>query len=118
GGHTLAGWAKPGDEMRALFAMVLMPALIAGCTPSIPVEDSFGTSALAPVGGIPPEFAEFNAYEPGINPLLADQLCATSYQPLEQKVIGANPGRLVYASGRGRTHLPLFGDVSELPRLP
>jgi hypothetical protein len=101
--------------MRALFALGLVPLWLIGCTPAIPVEDAFGTSALAPVGAIPPEFAEFNAYDRSINPLLADQLCATSYQPLEEKALGAAPGQLVYAGGRCRTHIPLIGDLSELP---
>jgi hypothetical protein len=104
--------------MRAFYVFVLGSALLIGCTPAIPTEDSFGTSALAPVGGIPPEFAEFNNYNPGVNPLLAEQYCATSYQPLEQKVIEANPGRLVYAGGRCRTHIPLVGTVSDLPFQP
>jgi hypothetical protein len=102
-------------DMRVLFALMLMPLLIAGCTPGIPVENSFGTTALAPLGNIPPEFAAFNAFDPSINPLLADQYCATSYQPLEQKALGAAPGQLVYAGGRCRTHIPLIGDLSELP---
>lgn len=104
--------------MRAFYALVLVSTLSSGCTPAIPTDASFGTSALAPVGGIPPEFAEFNNYNPGINPLLADQYCATSYQPLDQKVIQADPGRLVTADGRCRTHIPLIGDLSELPSLP
>lgn len=104
--------------MRALFALVLVPLLAIGCTPAIPTEAGFATSALAPVGPISSEFAEFNAYNPGVAPLVADQLCATSYQPLEQKVLGAEPGRLVTAGGRCRTHIPLIGDLSELPRLP
>lgn len=101
--------------MRAFFALGLISLLLIGCTPAIPVDDGFGTSALAPTANIPPEFAAFNAYDRSINPLLADQLCATSYQPLEQKALGAAPGQLVYAGGRCRTHIPLIGDLSELP---
>ena len=95
--------------MRRLFALVLLPAIAAGCTPYIPVKDDFGTSALVPAGDVPPEFAEFNAYDPAVNPLLADQLCATPYEPLEAKSIGASSGRLVQARGRCQTHIPLFG---------
>ena len=105
--------------MRALLALVLLPAILAGCTPYIPVKDDFGTSALVPAvglqptglsrGDIPPEFAEFNVYDPGVNTLLAAQLCATPYQPLEEKVLGASTGRLVQARGRCQTHTPLFG---------
>jgi hypothetical protein len=95
--------------MRALLALVLLPTILAGCTPYIPVKDDFGTSALAPAGDIPPEFAEFNAYDPGVNTLLAGQLCATQYQRMEEKVLGASTGRLVQARGRCQTHTPLFG---------
>ena len=95
--------------MRALLALVLLSAILAGCTPYIPVKDDFGTSALAPAGDIPPEFAEFNVFDPGVNRLLAAQICATPYQPLEEKVLGASTGRLVQARGRCQTHTPLFG---------
>ena len=95
--------------MRALLALVLLPAAMAGCTPYIPVKDDFGTSALAPAGDLPPEFVEFNAYNPAVNTLLADQLCPTPYQPLEEKSLGASSGRLVQARGRCQTHIPLFG---------
>ena len=95
--------------MRVLFALVILSPLMAGCTPYIPVKDDFGTSALAPAGDMPPEFAEFNVYDPAVNGLLADQLCATPYQPLEEKSLGAATGRLVQARGRCQTHIPLFG---------
>ena len=95
--------------MRALLALVLLPAIVAGCTPYIPVKDDFGTSALAPAGDLPPEFVEFNAYNPAVNTLLADQLCPTPYQPLEEKSLGASSGRLVQTRGRCQTHIPLFG---------
>jgi len=100
--------------MRALPVVVLLSslgaAMTAGCTPSIPVKDDFGTSALVASGKIPPEFAEFNAYDASVNPVLADQMCATQYQPLEEKSLSATPGRLVQANGRCRTHVPIFGD--------
>ena len=95
--------------MRPFPALVLLTAIVAGCTPYIPVKDDFGTSALAPAGDLPPEFAEFNAYDPAVNGLLADQLCATPYQPLDEKTLGAGSGRLVQAHGRCQTHIPLFG---------
>jgi hypothetical protein len=96
-------------SMRAPLALVLLTAIAAGCTPYIPVKDDFGTSALVPAGDIPPEFAQFNAYDPAVNPLLADQLCATPYQPLEEKSLGASSGRLAQLRGRCQTHIPLFG---------
>ena len=105
--------------MRALFALLLLPALVAGCTPYIPVKDDFGTSALVADGGvqpagpapgaIPPEYAEFNVYDPGVNQLLADQMCATPYQLLEERGVGASSGRLIQARGRCQTHIPLWG---------
>ena len=95
--------------MRAPLALVLLAAIAAGCTPYIPVKDDFGTSALVPAGDIPPEFAQFNAYDPAVNSLLADQLCATPYQPLDEKSLGASSGRLLQTRGRCQTHIPLFG---------
>jgi hypothetical protein len=95
--------------MRVLFALAILSPLIAACTPYIPVKDNFATSALAPAGDTPPEFAEFNVYDPGVNGLLAAQYCATPYQPLAEQSRGAASGSLVEASGRCRTHIPLFG---------
>ena len=97
--------------MRALPIALLVAALVAGCAPYIPVKDDFGVSAaIAPPGNTPPEFAEFNAYDPAINPLLADQMCATPYQPLGVKVIAAEPGRIIEASGLCVTHIPFWGN--------
>ena len=95
--------------MRALLAVILVSSFAAGCTPYIPVKDDFGTSALAPSGDIPPEFAQFNAYSPQVNALLADQLCATSYQPVEAKTLGASSGKLIQMRGRCQNHIPLYG---------
>ncbi len=94
--------------MRALAAF-LLSALVLGCTPYIPVKDDFGTSALVPAGDIPPEFAEFNNYDPAVNPLMAAQICATPYQPLEAKSLDAAAGRFVNARGRCETHIPIVG---------
>ena len=96
--------------MRALPALVLMLLLAAGCTPYIPVKDDFGTSAAVPVGAVPPEFAAFNNYNAATNALLADQMCATAYQPLSAKTLAAAPGAIIEARGRCETHVPLFGD--------
>lgn len=98
--------------MRALLAFALLSAaavLETGCTPYIPVKDDFGTTALAPTPGIPPEFAEFNNFNPAVNVLMADQICATSYEPLEAQTLGASSGKLVDARGRCRTHVPIVG---------
>jgi hypothetical protein len=94
--------------MRVLSALLLSLA-IAGCTPFIPVKDDFGISALMPAGDIPPEFAEFNAYQAAVNPLLADQICATPYQALEERSVGAAPGQILQARARCQTHIPLLG---------
>ena len=95
--------------MRVLAAALLLSLAAAGCTPFIPVKDDFGTSALLPAGDIPPEFAEFNAYQAAVNPLLADQLCATPYQFLEEKTLGATPGKLLQTRARCQTHIPILG---------
>jgi len=65
---------------------------------------------LVPAPGIPPEFAEFNNYDPAVNPLLAQQLCATPYDPLESRNVGAATGDMTQLRGRCRTHVPLFGE--------
>jgi hypothetical protein len=90
-------------------AVVLALSVMSGCTPYIPVKDDFGTSAVVPAGDTPPEFAEFNVYNPQVNQLLADQYCATPYQPLDDKSVAASTGRLVQARGRCQTHIPLIG---------
>ena len=73
------------------------------------MKDDFATTALVPVGDIPPEFGEFNAYQAAVNPLLADQICATPYQLMQEKNVGATPGGLLEARGRCQTHIPLLG---------
>jgi hypothetical protein len=95
--------------MRVFAVLVLLALGVTGCTPFIPVKDDFGTSALLPAGDIPPEFAEFNSYQATANPLLADQLCATPYQVLEEKTVGATPGELLAARARCQTHIPILG---------
>jgi hypothetical protein len=95
--------------MRALLALALLSFVLPGCTPYIPVKDDFGTSALAPAGDTPPEFAEFNNYNPGVNPLLAAQLCATPYEIVDERSLDAAPGRIIQARARCRLHAPLLG---------
>jgi hypothetical protein len=96
--------------MRALASVLLMLLpLLAGCTPYIPVKPGFGTSAVVAKGDIPPEFAEFNNYDPAVNGLLAEQICATPYQLYEEKGLGGAPGSIVQAYGRCRNHVPLLG---------
>ena len=95
--------------MRAVFAFVLLAATLPGCTPFIPVRDDFGTSALAPSGETPPEFAKFNNYDPAVNALVANQLCATPYEAQQVRSDAASPGNLVAAEGRCQDHIPLIG---------
>ena len=96
--------------MRLLFALALVSPLIAGCTPYIPLKSDFGTSAAVPKGDIPPEYAGFNAYDPSLNPVLAQQICATPYQPGDVATNDASPGQLVTAHGTCATHRPLIGN--------
>ncbi len=102
--------------MRVWIAIVFVSTLVAGCTPFIPVKDDFGVSALMPAGDLPQEFSGFNAYDPKIASLLANQICVTPYVQLEEKNLGASPGRLIQAKGRCQTHRPLIGDA-EIPGL-
>lgn len=85
--------------MRRLLALALLPALLGGCADRIPVKADFGTTALKPSGPMPPEFVEFNNYDPRINALLSDQLCTTRRVVLTQKIHRAEPGEL--ATWRG-----------------
>jgi hypothetical protein len=104
--------------MRHLFAFGLLSALGAnlcgGCTPYIPVKDSFVTSALKPTGNIPPEFADFNNYDPGANALLAYQVCATPYIRRDEKSLRASPGELIAAEGRCRPYEVTIGNLEEV----
>jgi hypothetical protein len=94
--------------------LVVLANLVAGCTPYIPVEDAFTTSALRPTGNIPPEFAEFNNYDPEVNALLADQVCATPYIPLQEKSLRAAPGELIAETGRCRPYVVSIHNLEEV----
>jgi len=98
--------------MRWFVALLTLSSVVAGCTPSIPIKDNFGASALAPVGSIPPEFAEFNNYDPAVNRLISDQICATDYRQLDEKTAPAVPGQLSDWDGRCLSHVPLIGSGS------
>jgi len=84
---------------------VLLASLAGACTPYIPVEDAFTTSALKPTGNIPPEFVEFNNYDPELNALLADQVCATPYIPIQEKSLRGAPGELIAETGRCKPYV-------------
>ena len=93
---------------------VFLANLPGGCTPYIPVEDAFTTSALKPTGNIPPEFAEFNNYDPEVNALLADQVCATPYIPLQEKSLRAAPGELIAETRRCRPYVVSIHNLEEV----
>jgi hypothetical protein len=95
--------------MRMLSAIVLVASLTAGCTPYIPERLDFGTSALAPKGDIPPEYAAFNSYDPSVNALLGNQICATEYQPRAATTADASPGQMITATGTCAPHRVLTG---------
>jgi hypothetical protein len=104
--------------MRRPFSIGLLSVLLAnfagGCTPYIPVEDAFTTSALKPTGNIPPEFAEFNNYDPELNGFLTDQICATYYIPLREQSLRAAPGELIAETGRCRPYVVNIHHIEEV----
>ena len=95
--------------MRPLSVLALLILLTAGCTPRIPAKEDFATSALVAKTEIPPEFADFNRYDPAPNVRQADQICATPYQQFDKTALGAEPGQIVAWHGRCETHVPLLG---------
>jgi len=88
------------DLVMRLFLILALPVLSCACTPFIPIKDDFTTSALKPTGNIPPEFLEFNNYDPQANALVADQTCATPYILLTEKSLRGSPGEIVTWNGR------------------
>lgn len=94
--------------MRLSSAFVLSCLLASGCTSTIPVKDEFGVSALRHTGTIPPEFADFNRFDPRLNPLQADQMCATPYQIEVVQARDAAPGELLAAQARCETYQPFY----------
>jgi hypothetical protein len=104
--------------MRRPYTLGLLPILFAnlagGCTPYVPVEESFTTSALKPTGNIPPEFAQFNNYNPELNALLADQVCATPYIPLQKKSLRGAPGELISETGRCQPYVVSIHNLEEI----
>jgi hypothetical protein len=96
--------------MRPLLALVLVSVAMSGCTPYLAVKDDFGTSALLPAADTPRAYTAFNAYDPVMAWVVADQICATPYEPLEQKGVGAVPGSMIETTGRCETHKPIVGN--------
>jgi hypothetical protein len=85
--------------VRPFLVLALPATLLVGCTPFIPIKDSFTTSAVKPTGNIPPEFLEFNNYNPQANAVIADQICATTYFLNTEKSLRATPGELISWTG-------------------
>ena len=81
--------------MRLFFVLALPAVLSAACTPFIPIKDDFGTSAVIPTGNIPPEFAEFNRYDPQVNAVVSEQMCTTPYILDTEKSLRATPGEFI-----------------------
>jgi hypothetical protein len=81
--------------MRIVSALAALGLVAAGCTPTIPIRDEFGVSALRTTEEIPPEFAAFNRYDWRVNPLLADQICATPFQTEAVRALDAVPGEIL-----------------------
>ena len=105
--HSVAP-SSDGTVMQLFSTTMLLCLCAAGCTPYIPVKDEFGVSALNATGDIPPEFAAFNRYDPRINPLLAEQMCATPYQIEAVKALDAEPGEILAAASALRDVQSLF----------
>jgi hypothetical protein len=99
--------------MRFLLAFAILTLLLGGCVPEIAVKPDFATSALKPTGDIPPEFAAFNNYRSGVNPLLAKQMCATPYLLQVEQTAAAVPGTLVVATGQCQIYAPFLDDPNE-----
>ena len=96
-----------------LFLIIALAALPCACTPSIPVRDAFTTSALKPTGNIPPEFLEFNNYDPQANAMIADQTCATPYVLLTEKSLRGSPGEIVTWNGRCERYEIRFDNLAD-----
>jgi hypothetical protein len=94
--------------MRAASFLAIFCLLAAGCTPNIPVKPEFGISALQTTGDTPPEFLEFNRYDPRLNPVLADQMCATPPTTEVVKALDAVPGEILAAQAKCARYQPWF----------
>jgi hypothetical protein len=86
--------------MRLFLFIAFAAALLAGCTPFIPIKETFTTSAAKPTGNIPPEFLAFNNYDPQVDALITDQMCATPYILHTEKSLRATPGEFITWTGR------------------
>lgn len=102
--------------MRIFSALIVLGLGASACTPNIPVVPEFGVSALKATGGIPPEFAAFNRYDPRVNPLLVEQMCATMDEQEVVKALEAVPGEIPAAQAKCLRYQPFFARVlGEIP---
>ncbi|MBV8737067.1 MAG: hypothetical protein JO007_07380 [Alphaproteobacteria bacterium] len=97
--------------MRILSTVAVLGLFAASCTPRIPVEPQFDVSALRATSDIPRAFAAFNRYDPRVNPLLAEQMCTTPFQPQVVRTAPAVPGEVLDAQVYCRTYQPFFARV-------
>jgi hypothetical protein len=104
--------------MRTCLTLALFSLLIVGCTPDIPIKDAFEVTGQSPVGNIPPEFADFNNYNPQVALLLAEQLCVTPYELQVEKSLEAAPGQIAVARGRCETYAPPLNRLGEAASQP
>ncbi|MGD9617208.1 MAG: DUF1206 domain-containing protein [Alphaproteobacteria bacterium] len=98
-----------GSVMRGFLASALVVLVLVGCGTPIPSKDDFGASALLAARDVPSGFAEFNRFGAATHDYVAEQLCATPFQRLEETAMEASPGRFEQLVTRCRTHVPLFG---------
>lgn len=98
--HTASIQPEVENIVRLLVLLALPAALLGGCTPFIPIVDTFGTSAARATGNIPPEFLSFNNYDPQVNAFVSDQMCATPYILDTEKQLRATPGEFIVWTGR------------------
>src|SRR5262249_35132286 len=99
--------------MRLVFFLALPAGFTPACTPFIPIKDDFGTSAVKPTGNIPPEFAEFNRYDPQVNAVVSEQICATPYILDTEKSLRATPGEFAAWTGRCEQYQIRFDNLAE-----
>jgi hypothetical protein len=97
---------RGGSGMRTVSLLLLLGVLAAGCTPDIPVKPEFGVSALETTGDTPPEFLAFNRYDPRVNPVLTQQMCATPGTIEVVKGQTAVPGNMLAAQSVCATYQP------------
>jgi hypothetical protein len=86
--------------MQLFIVATFVVMLLSACTPFIPIKENFGTSAVKATGNIPPEFVEFNRYDPQVDAVVSDQICATPYIRDTEKSLRATPGEFISWNGR------------------